>query len=376
MGIVAICGCVRLEPILFPSSLAEVAVPKSTVLAVDDVEANLELYQRVIRRLPAVRIVSYTSSAAALAWSKKNEFDLLLVDYKMPTPNGLQFVEALRKVPSAADIPIVMVTAFDEKQIRREALALGVNDFLIKPIDALEFLIRVKSLLLLRGRGRYLRDRASWLNEEVARVRAEVAEREEALVGLLKRLTASSDAGGAEHLARVATYAQLVGLALGMSADEARDLRYGALFHDIGMISIPQQILVKAESLTEEERRIVARHPIVGHEILRDSSDGALRLAADIALAHHERWDGTGYPNGLSGESIPLAARIVSLCDVYDALGTAKSYKVAWSFVDAAHYIEQQSGKQFDPGVVTAFRSLLPQLLQIQYKVNERSVGA
>jgi response regulator RpfG family c-di-GMP phosphodiesterase len=343
---------------IFPENLLQEDAPASTIVAVDDVAMNLEIYQHVLQRLPNMRIVSFSSSASGLDWCKKNDFDLLLVDYHMPSPNGIEFVDHLRKLPTKTDIPIIMITVAQESDIRRNALDRGVSDFFIKPIDPVEFLARAKNLLLLRARGRYLHDQVGWLSNEIQNAIATITGREEETIERLTQAVRYRDRTLGKHLLRVSRAASHLGFTLGMEAKDRRLLGLAAMMHDVGHISTPSAILQKKQPLTQEERLIVQEHASVGYDILADSSAELLQLGAEIALSHHERWDGTGYPNGLAGEDISLPARIVAVCDVYEALVSARPHRPAMTFVEAARLIESGSGTQFDPSVVDAFRKV------------------
>jgi putative two-component system response regulator len=340
---------------IFPENLLQQDAPASTIVAVDDVAVNLEVYQRVLKRLPNMRIVSFSSSAKGLEWCRQNDFDLLLLDYHMPAPNGIEFVTQLRKLPEKADIPVVMITVAQESEIRRTALERGVNDFFIKPIDPVEFLARAKNLLLLRARGRYLSDQVAWLTKTIEDAVATITGREEETIDRLTQAARYRDRTIGRHLVRVARGTSHLAFALGQESDERHLLGLAAMMHDIGQISTPSTILQKTGPLTPEERLIVQQHPIDGHAILGRSSSQLLQLAAEIALTHHERWDGSGYPNRLVGEAIPLAGRITAVCEVYDALVSIRPHRPAWRFVEAAKFIEAGSGTLFDPMVVSAF---------------------
>jgi putative two-component system response regulator len=262
----------------------------------------------------------------------------------------------------------VMITVAQEKEIRYHAIQLGVNDFLIKPIDPIEFLARVKNLLLLRARGKDLLDRASWLAKEVERTTGDIVGREEETIDRLVRAAEYRDKTTGGHIQRVAHYAERLARELGLSVDDQRLIRLAAPMHDVGKVATPDGILLKPATLTPEERRTVQQHVIEGYDILRESKSKLLQLAAEIALSHHERWDGAGYPHGLSRDSIALSGRIVAVCDVYDALVSARPYKQPWTFVDAAHYIESGSGTQFDPMVVAAFQAVAHDFVTIKHE--------
>jgi response regulator RpfG family c-di-GMP phosphodiesterase len=367
-GVVALshAGSELMSVTVFPEDLTSRDAPPSTIVAVDDVATNLEVYSRVLKRLPNVRIVCFTSSASGLEWCRQNDFDVLLLDYQMPAPNGLEFAKRLRKMPGKIDIPILMITGAAELEVRHTAIEIGVSDFFLKPIDPIEFLARAKNLLLLRARGRYLQDQTTWLNIEVQRAIDNVVGREEETIDRLTRATEYRDATIGQHLVRMSLYASRLAASMGLSSDDQRLIHLAAPLHDIGKVAIPDHVLLKSGPLTDEERKIVERHPLDGHDILKDSKSSLLQLGAEITLTHHEWWDGSGYPMKLAGENIPLAGRIVGLCDVFDALVSLRPHKQPWSFVDAVGYIESRNGTQFDPTVVSAFKHVTSDFITIK----------
>jgi len=352
--------------LVFPENLGSRDAPPSTIVAVDDVATNLEVYSRVLKRLPNVRIVSFTSSAGGLDWCRHNDFDLLLLDFQMPPPNGLEFTRRLRKMPGKEDLPILMITSTQELEIRYKAIELGVSDFFLKPIDPVEFLARAKNLLLLRARGRYLLDQTVWLNMEVQRATEAIVGREEETIDRLTRATEYRDATIGKHLIRMSKYAGRLAVALDLSEEERRLIHLAAPLHDIGKVATPDNILLKPGPLTDGERKIIEHHPLDGYAILRKSKSKLLQLGAEITLTHHEWWDGSGYPRKLAGEDIPLSGRIVGLCDVFDALLSQRPHKEPWPFIETVQYIESRSGTQFDPAIVSAFGNIASDFIAIK----------
>jgi two-component system response regulator RpfG len=215
--------------------------------------------------------------------------------------------------------------------VRQAALDAGVIDFLVKPVRPRELRSRCRNLLSLRQHGESVKEHARTLERKVLEGMREVEERERETLYRLARAIEFRDYGTGVHLVRMARFAGLIADALGMPDDEVRMLELAAPLHDIGKIGIPDAILLKRGTLTEAEFEVMRRHPQIGHEILRDSQSRFVQLGAVIALRHHERWDGSGYPGGLRGDAIPLAARIVALADVFDALLSERPYKPAWS---------------------------------------------
>src|SRR5690349_7084057 len=259
-----------------------------------------------------------------------------------------------------------MVTGQDDKKVRYAALDAGITDFLTKPIDARECLARCRNLLTLRRQQVVLEDRRRLLEHMVEDATREVREREKETLLRLARAGEFRDEETGYHLIRMARYSRLIANAIGLNHDEAETVELAAPLHDIGKIGIPDQILLKTGKLDAAEWQVMRRHPVIGHEILKGSASKYVRMGALIALGHHEKYDGSGYPNGLVGDHIPLCARIVAIADVYDALTSVRPYKSAWS-TDAAHeYVSSQAGKHFDPRLVDAFVTMKKEVIRIQ----------
>lgn len=335
------------------------------IAMIDDSPVDLALYKRILRPLRGVEFVTFESSAVALAWSTVNDPDLLVVDYAMPDPDGIEVISRFRKLPDKRLTPIVMVTAAHQLDIRSRALELGASDFLTKPTDGTAFVSRVRGLLALRAEQKNLEKRALDLRADVRRTVDVEAARER---GAIERLALAIDfrtSDGARHPKRVGAYAGLIAATLGLDETLAERYVLAAPLHDIGHVSTPDRILLGPYGLTPEETSIVRRHTIVGRDMLSGSDLPALQLAAEIAHTHHERFDGGGYPNGLHATEIPLAGRICALADVFDALMSDRPYRRAWSLERALEHIGSERGAHFDPDVVMAFLAVLPQVLAI-----------
>jgi len=238
--------------------------------------------------------------------------------------------------------------------VRQAALEAGVIDFLVKPVRPRELRTRCKNLLQLRQQGESVKERARSLEERVLEGVREVEQRERETLYRLARAIEYRDCGTGLHLLRMSHYAEVLAEALGMSEDEVAILTSAAPLHDIGKIGIPDAVLLKHASLTDEEMAVMRRHPLIGYDILRDSKSKFVQMGALIALRHHERWDGSGYPDGLKGEEIPLPARIVATADVFDALTSERPYKRAWTSEEAFDYMKAHRGTLFDPSCVDA----------------------
>lgn len=336
------------------SALAGTAIK---VALLDDDELNNILMAEALRDLPGIEIVAFTEPAEALAFVRSHaaEIGLAFTDFDMPGTNGIGFVRQSRDVPGFAHVPIVMVTSVDQRSVRREALEAGATDFLRKPFDALEVRARAGNLLALNAALREQADRAAWLAREVAAAVAVIESREREIVVRLARAAEHRDTDTGDHISRVAAFARGIAAELGCPSEWCNRLALAATMHDIGKIAVPDAILLKPGLLTSEERAVITRHAEDGHRILEGSSSDVIQLAAEVALTHHERWDGDGYPRGLRGDAIPLSGRIVAVADVFDALCSPRPYKRAWSDAEAKTYLTENAGTQFDPDCVDAF---------------------
>ena len=325
-----------------------------TIVVVDDDRINLALIRRLVGQI-GHEVETFVDAESAMARLVDLRPMLIITDYRMPGIDGLEMVQQLRERPHLADTPILMVTSSDERRIRLQAFAAGVTDFLTKPIDPTELRARAQALLRLSEAQAQLRGHARALAREVDRATSSLAAREAEIILRLARAADHRDRDTGDHVVRVAGYARLIAEQLGLPEDQVRIIHLAAPLHDVGKIGIPDQILLKPGQLTSEERALMQQHTDFGEEILGGSNWTLLQVAADIAAAHHERWDGRGYPRGLSGAEIPLASRIVAVADVFDALVSPRSYKRAWSFEEARRYVEGERGSHFDPACVDAF---------------------
>jgi putative two-component system response regulator len=346
------------------------------VVIVDDTHINLVLMSRLIKQLDEVETVAFLDAHQALEWCRSHSYDLLILDYMMPDINGLDFIKMLQADGGEhngerGSPPVLMVTASQDVEIRHRALENGANDFLIKPIDKIEFLARTRNMLQLRRATVALQDRASWLTGEVKKATAELRAREQETIMLLCRASEYRDPETGAHIQRMAHYSCLIAAELGLSAEEQETILNAAPMHDIGKVGTPDHILLKPGKLDPEEMAIMRQHASIGHDILKHSQACMLQLAAEIAYTHHERFDGAGYPNGLLGEAIPLVGRIVAVADVFDALTSVRPYKKAWSVEDARQFLIDNRGTHFDPRCVDALLKRWPQVEEIRERFKE-----
>ena len=343
-----------------------------SVLLIDDSEVNLAIYRGALAALPDAKLEMTMSPNTALEKLKSERFDVIVVDYHMPPMNGLAFIKYARELN--VESLIVMVTAETDRDIRHRALELGASDFLTKPIDRIEFVTRIRNMLALSSSRRHLADHADWLREEVDRATRALREREIETIVRLTRAAEFRDSVTGMHVVRVGEMCAALARTIGAAEEECETLRLAAPMHDIGKVATPDHILLKPGPLTPEEFEIMKEHTIAGHSILAGSTSPMLRRAAEIALTHHERWDGSGYPNRLRGTEIPLSGRLCSIVDVFDALTSVRPYKHAWPLEDAMRELDAKSGSQFDPGVVAVFHDSLDEIVDIRNRFRDEQV--
>lgn len=325
------------------------------ICAIDDDEITLNVITSVLSNVSDCVVEGFHAPESALARCAEVTFDLVLVDYRMREIDGLECLRQLRAKDSYKYVPIVMLTADRDRKVRLKAVKCGATDFLNKPFDPEELRLRVGNLISLREAQLSLEDRARHLDHEINKATEAVARREEELIWRLARAIEVRDGNTGEHISRVATVSEILARKLGMDKEFCRTLYLAAPLHDTGKLGIPDAILNKSGPLTDEEREVIEKHTDIGGHILENGDSDLIRMAEEIALSHHEKWDGTGYRRGLKGEDIPLSGRIVALADVLDALCTDRPYKFAWSFKAAREEVHSRSGTHFDPALVEAF---------------------
>lgn len=340
-----------------------------TVAIIDDSDINLALIKALVLRLGDCQPLLFPHKA--LEWCRENIPDLVIVDYMMPDMDGLQFIKVFRGLPEREAIPILMITANDQKDVRYEALEGGANDFLNKPIDRIEFSARARNMLNLRTGQKFLADRAQHLGALVEEQTQEIREREKELIFRMSRAAEFRDPETGAHIQRMAHYSRLIARGIGLDEATQKLVLEAAPMHDVGKIGIPDFILLKPGKLTTEEFEVMKGHSRLGYELLKDSNSASLRAGAEIAWTHHEKFDGSGYPRGLAGQDIPLFGRIVAVADVFDALTSERPYKRAWSLEDACLFLEEWKGRHFDPACVEAFMASWNEVIDIRRRFQD-----
>lgn len=334
------------------------AASDARILIVDDEEPNVLLLERLLARAGYQHIFSTTDSRRALALVEGCLPDLILLDLRMPHVDGLTLLaEISSRVANDDFLPILVLTADVRDEAKERALSCGAMDFLTKPLQRTEVLLRIKNLLSTRSLHRRLQRHNQELEE---RVNERTRELEEARLEILQRLTQAAefrDDITGQHTRRVGEMAARIAAALNLPAREVELIRRAAPLHDLGKIAIPDAVLLKPGRLTSEEFELMKLHTVQGAQLLSGGRSELIQLAETIALCHHERWDGQGYPRGLKGEEIPLPARVVALADFHDALSHDRPYRPAWPRERVAEEIRGETGRHFDPQVVSAFES-------------------
>lgn len=346
------------------------AVP--AVVIIDDEFTSRTILDRVVRSIQEnIIVMSFASPIEAMAWIRMNTPDLILVDYMMSGMTGLEVVQQIRNISFLDGVPIVVITSMEERNIRYKVLDAGASDFINKPIDPYECRARCRNMITLRMQQKIILGRSLSLQKEVANATEQIKEREMETLLTLAKAGEHRDADTGNHIFRMAKYSRLIAETLGLSQERCDLIETAAPMHDIGKIGIPDHILLKQSRLTAEEFAIMKNHATIGFQILqhRPSPSKYLRLGAEIALRHHEKFDGSGYPGGLKGKTIPLEARIVAVADVYDALTSPRPYKKAWSNEDAELFLTANKGAHFDPECVDAFISQRSQATLIQLQL-------
>ncbi len=306
----------------------------------------------------------------ALEVLSENSFSLIMSDINLPGKTGIELLSIVKD--QFPDIAVIMVTAVDDRRTAIKALQLGAYGFVIKPFDINEIAISAVNALERRRLAIQSREYENRLENEVRSRTAEIHHREEEICVRLTSACEYRDVETGSHNRRLGLYASLLAEEIGLEQQAIDEIRIAASMHDIGKIAVPDNILLKEGSLNNEEFEIMKRHTVIGAQILKGSSISLLKMAQEIALNHHERWDGSGYPNKIAGEKTPISARLVAVIDVYDALVHKRVYRPPIPEKEALQMISRDKGSHFDPEIFDAFKRVLPQLRRIRLQVQDR----
>ena len=347
---------------------------KQVILVVDDQPQNVELLEAYL--VPqGYEIVKAANGEEALGKIFDNQIDVVLMDAMMPGMNGFDVTIRMKSLEDTRDIPIVMITGLNDVLDRVKALEAGASDFLTKPVDRAELLATVRAQMEVKSYRDHLKKYRKELEATVAQRTAELHQAfdrlKQASLNTILRLTRASeyrDEDTGAHITRMSNFSAIIARWMGLSTQVVETILYAAPMHDVGKIGIPDNILLKPGPLDEQEWQVMKMHTVYGGRILEGEGTGFIKLGEVIAMTHHEKWDGSGYPKGLKGRKIPLVGRVVAMADVFDALTSKRPYKEAFPLDKSLAIIREGRGTHFDPAVVDAFFKSLDEILAVKEK--------
>lgn len=344
-----------------------------SILIVDDEPANLKLLDRMLGSQGYEHLTLIEDPREVLASYQANLPDLIMLDINMPHLDGYQVMEQLKELNDPLLPPIVILTAQHSKEHLLRALSLGARDFVTKPFDRNELLMRVRNLLDAQMAHRMLHEQKSVLDQLVAQRTEELVRTRLQVVRRLGRAAEYRDNETGNHILRMSQVSTVLARKLGWNEEQCMLMLNASPMHDIGKIGIPDNILLKPGKLDAAEWEVMKTHSSIGQELLSGDGSELMQMASSIAISHHEKWDGSGYPHGLAGEAIPQAGRIVAVADVFDALTSVRPYKEAWPTEKAVNHIKEGTGSHFDPEVVAHFLDCLPEILEINARHSDHA---
>jgi len=344
---------------------------KAKILIVDDQAPNVMLLEKMLRAAGYTDVTSTTDPREVAVLYRERKFDVVLLDLNMPYLDGFAVMAQLKELEQDDYAAVLVLTAQSDTATRLRALESGARDYLTKPFDRLEVLTRMRNMLEVRLLHNQVRDQNKILEHKVKQRTQELMETRMEIIRRLGRAAEYRDNETGLHIIRMSRFSEIMGHAAGMDAEWCEMLLNASPMHDIGKIGIPDRILLKPGKFEPEEWEIMKTHSAIGAEILSGHHSDLMEMARVIAMTHHEKWDGSGYPNGLKGEDIPLVGRIVALADVFDALTSVRPYKKAWSVEDALAYVLENRGIHFDPNLVEVFEKVLPDILAVKEQYAE-----
>lgn len=338
------------------------------ILIVDDNSVNILLLEKMLNMYGYNNIKTLTDSREVIPLYTLYKPDILLLDLKMPYLDGFQVLEQLNNIRKDDYLPVIVITAQNDKENCLKALKLGARDFIGKPFDTTEVMMRIANMLEIRLLHNKIQQNNKELENKVNERTLELQNLQFELLQRLLRAAEFRDADTGDHVARIGEYAAKLGELAGFNDRECFLLMHASMMHDIGKISVPDSILLKQDKLNADEWTIMKQHTIKGAELLAGSSSEIMQLAEKIALTHHEKWIGGGYPYGIKGDAIPIEGRIVAICDVFDALLSERPYKKAWDLQSTMKEIQNGCGTHFDPVLAELFINNINSFLHIKEK--------
>lgn len=352
--------------------ITEKEIKDSRILIIDDEEANVILIEKILSLDGYTNFNSTTDSTEAFSLYKQHKPHLILLDLNMPVFDGFDVMHQLTAIEDIDNFPAILVlTAQTDRETRIRALDNGAKDYVHKPFDRVELLSRIKNQLEVKRLYETIQEQNNYLEEKVAERTEELQNTRLEVIHRLGLAAEYRDNETGLHIIRMSKISAELARAVGLPESECELILNSSPMHDIGKLGIPDSVLLKPSKLDTEEWEIMKTHALIGADILSGGNSDLLDQASLIAITHHEKWDGSGYPNGLKGKDIPLVGRIVSLADVFDALTSERPYKKAWSIQKAIDYIKDMSGKQFDPELVEIFISIMPKVQEISNRYRE-----
>jgi len=344
------------------------------ILIVDDEATSIRLLMKILKEAGYTNVKATKDPNKVSALYTEMKPDLMVLDLHMPHMEGFKIMDQLKKSEKEDYLPILVISQERNRVIQFSALEAGARDFLVKPYDSIEVLLRIRNFLEVRTLHNQITLQNKVLEEKVRERTEELYQSKIDVIQRLSRALEYRDSETGTHTLRMSKYTYNLAVAVGFDKSESEVIATASSLHDIGKIGIPDAILKKPGKLDPEEWEIMKTHATIGAELLSGSSSQFFQIGEKIAISHHEKWDGTGYPKGLKGEKIPMVGRICGLCDVFDALTSQRPYKEAWSFDAAVEEIKKGSGTHFDPHIVESFFRILPEIRRIYEEYGEDSV--
>lgn len=341
-------------------------IRSARILVVDDNEDQLDLMELMLRRQGYANVTLTADPTSVVPSYAAAPFDLILLDMEMPVMNGMDVMRQLKGGLKGAFMPVIVLTAHEGPEVRLQALKEGARDYISKPFVDAEFAHRIHNHLEVRMLYNERERQNEILEQRVAERTEELKESQTEILRRLAKAGEFRDNDTGNHVTRVSHSCRALARAAGINAHLTEMIYMASPLHDIGKIGVPDHILLKKGRLNDEEQVIMRQHVEFGVEMLDNHPAPVLQVACSIAQNHHEKWDGTGYPNALSGDTIPVEARIVAICDVFDALTSVRPYKVAWTVESAIAFLQENSGSHFDPNLVGLFVEILPEIESIR----------
>jgi putative two-component system response regulator len=351
--------------------ISEAERKNAKILIVDDQSTNAMLLETILKSTGYENIHTTSNSTECIDLFKVLKPDLVLLDIRMPEVDGFQVMGQLKVLKPHDYLPILVLSAETEQSVRLQALDAGAKDFLSKPFDKVEVLMRIRNLLEASLLHKKFSRQNSELEDQVRERMKEIMLAQREIVQRLGRAAEFRDNGTGAHISRMSHYSAQLAKAAGMSELDVDLILQAMPMHDIGKLGIPDSILLKPGRLSAAEWQIMRTHPRIGADLPSGSHSPLLQMAEMIALTHHEKWDGTGYPNKLMGENIPLAGRICSMCDVFDALTSERPYKPAWAIEKVMNEMSRLAGTHLDPHLFKIFEEILPVILETKSVYSE-----